>query len=74
MRQRHLQIERVARQARLERHRREVIAAVGQLLAKGAAPCRKRVEATVRARGTSRIESQNYTTYWNALESAANED
>lgn len=71
LRQRHLDIQRAARQARQERHRHAVAAAVEQLISNGVYPGRKKVEAAVRARGASLIEPQNYTTYRNALRSSS---
>ena len=70
LRQRHLEIERLARHARLDRHQHDVAAAVEQLIAKGVYPGRKKVEAAVRARGASLIAPQNYATYRVALKAA----
>lgn len=67
LRRRHLEIQRTERMARLERHCREVEAAVEQLKANGVFPGRKAVEAAVRARGASLIEPQNYRAYRLAL-------
>lgn len=67
LRSRHLEIQRTERLARLERHRRDVEAAVEQLKANGLFPGRKAVEAAVRARGASLIQPQNYAAYRLAL-------
>ena len=67
LRSRHLEIQRTERLSRLERHRREVEAAVERLKANGVFPGRKAVEAAVRARGASLIQPRNYAAYRLAL-------
>jgi hypothetical protein len=71
LRQRHLDIERAAREARQERHRHAVAAAVEQLISKGVYPGRKKVEAAVRARGASLIEPHNFTAYQSAVRASS---
>jgi hypothetical protein len=63
LRERNLDIQRRERDARRDRHRREVGAAIEGLRAKGVFPGRKAVEAVVRARGTTLIEPDNYKAY-----------
>ena len=67
LRSRHLEVQRTERLSRLERHRREVEAAVERLKANGVFPGRKAVEAAVRARGASLIQPRNYAAYRLAL-------
>jgi TniQ len=63
LRERHLELERAAHEARLEHHRAEVAAAVERVRSSGKFPGRKAVEAALRTRGVSLIEPLNYRAY-----------